>query len=168
MAWWSLKRTKNMRNSKKTEIKGCSQIGIWYTGRLVIIQIWMNASIYIQLWSSDYKWLLNIPCGNEVILRGKNLPLKCCQPLEHLSYYERGFWSFHLGKIESVGVKAAKLPFIKFLEWFRPGPHALAHTLAVMTEAADFFLSPATLIATGAVELCVQGAHLHTQCLGNE
>ena len=50
--------------------------------------------------------LLNKPYGNEVILRGQNIPLKCCQEL--FIYIGRGFTSFHSGNMPvSVGQRAA-------------------------------------------------------------
>ena len=38
----------------------------------------------VQLRTYAYIRLLNMPYGNEVILRGQNIPLKCCQPLDFL------------------------------------------------------------------------------------
>ena len=64
---------------------------------------------YIQLCPLAYVWLLNKPYENEVTLRGKNIPLKCCQPHELLMYIERGLRSFHTGNIGSVGQRATKL-----------------------------------------------------------
>ena len=57
---------------------------------------------YIQLKSERP---LIKPYVNEVILRGQNLSLKCCQPLELLTYIERGFRSFpwvHLSPLSSL------------------------------------------------------------------
>ena len=34
--------------------------------------------------------LLNKPYENEVTLRGHNIPLKCCQPLEILTQFLKG------------------------------------------------------------------------------
>ena len=42
--------------------------------------------------------LLNKPYGNEVILRGQNIPLKRHQPREILIYIGKGFRSFNTGK----------------------------------------------------------------------
>ena len=58
--------------------------------------------------------------------------------------FERVFRSFHTGNVGSLGQRAAKLLFVKLLEYFdmdglKAWPHPLAHTLAVMAEAADFF-----------------------------
>ena len=39
----------------------------------------------------------------------QNLSLKWCQPLECLTYIERGIRSVHTGNIGSVGQRAAKL-----------------------------------------------------------
>ena len=51
---------------------------------------------YLQLWPLAYVvWLLNKPYKIEVTLKGQNIPLKCCQPLELLIYLERGFRSFN-------------------------------------------------------------------------
>ena len=43
---------------------------------------------YLQLRKFDYIRLLNKPYVNEVILRGQNLSLKCCRPLDLLTYIE--------------------------------------------------------------------------------
>ena len=67
---------------------------------------------YIQLCPLAYVWLLNKPYENEVTLRGKNIPLKCCQPLKVL-YIGRGFRFFIKGNIGSVGHRAAKLLSVK-------------------------------------------------------
>ena len=64
------------------------------------------------------KTLLNKPCENEVILRGQNIPLKFCQPLELLKYTEKVLRSFHAIDIGSVGQRATKLLSIKSWEWF--------------------------------------------------
>ena len=55
------------------------------------------------------KQLLYKPYLNEVILRGQNLPLKCCQPLKLLTYFEKVVRSFHKGNMKCVGQRAAKL-----------------------------------------------------------
>ena len=44
----------------------------------------------IQSWTFAYIRLLNKPYENEVTLTGQNPPLKCCQPLELLTQFERG------------------------------------------------------------------------------
>ena len=67
----------------------------------------------IQLQTYAYVQLLNRPYGYEVIARGQNIPLKCCQSLELLMYIGRGIKSFHTGNIGSVGQRAAKLPSVK-------------------------------------------------------
>ena len=77
--------------------------------------------MYIQLKSDQTTWLLDTPNLNEVISRGKYLSLKYCQPLELLTDIERGFIPLLTGDKGSVGQRNAKLPSIKFLEWFRPG-----------------------------------------------
>ena len=53
--------------------------------------------------------LLNKPYVNEVILRGQNLSLKCYQTLDFFKDIERGFRSFHIENIGSVGQSAPKL-----------------------------------------------------------
>ena len=53
--------------------------------------------------------LLNKPYVNEGILRGQNLHVKCCRPLEMLINFEEGFRSFYTLNIRSVGQRAAKL-----------------------------------------------------------
>ena len=58
--------------------------------------------------------LVNKYYENEVTLREQNLPLKYCQPLEKLIYFEEGFRSFHASNIGSAGQRAAKLLAIKF------------------------------------------------------
>ena len=55
-----------------------------------------------------YILILNKPYENEVTLIGQNLPLKSFQPLEGLTYFEKGGRSFHAGKMRSVGQRAAK------------------------------------------------------------
>ena len=75
----------------------------------------------IQLWSFAYVRLLNKPYENEVPLRGQNIPLKCCQPLELLKYIEREFRSIHTVTIGSVVQRSAKLLSVKLWEWFGPG-----------------------------------------------
>ena len=67
----------------------------------------------LQPWPFAFRRLLNKPNVNEVISRGQNLSLKCCQPLELLAYFERGIIYFFTDNVESVGVKAAKLSFVK-------------------------------------------------------
>ena len=47
-------------------------------------------SLDLQLLNFAYKRLLNKPYENEVTLTGQNPPLKCCQPLELLTYFEKG------------------------------------------------------------------------------
>ena len=74
----------------------------------------------IQLLTSNYKRLVNRSYVNGVTLRGQNPPLKYCQPLERLTYFERGFRSFNTGNMESAGQRAAKLPSFKLWEWFNP------------------------------------------------
>ena len=50
--------------------------------------------MYIQPRAKVYKRLLNKPHENEVTLRGQKPPLKCCQPFELLTYFEKGIRSF--------------------------------------------------------------------------
>ena len=57
--------------------------------------------------------ILNKPYENEVTLRGQNILLKCCQPLELLMYIGRGFRSFHEGNMGSVDQSAAMLLALK-------------------------------------------------------
>ena len=57
--------------------------------------------------------LLNKPNENEVTFKKQNISLKCCQPLELLTYIERGFRSFHTGNKGSVGQKDTKLVSIR-------------------------------------------------------
>ena len=53
------------------------------------------------------------PYVNGVTLRGQNHPLECCQSLDLVTYFEKGFRSFNTDNIESVGQRAVKLPSIK-------------------------------------------------------
>ena len=46
-------------------------------------------------------------------MREQDLPLKCYQPLELISYFGKGFRSFHTGNIGSVDQRAAKLLAVK-------------------------------------------------------
>ena len=46
-------------------------------------------------------------------LREQNLSLKCCQPLELLIYFGKGFIYFHTGDIGSLGHRTAKLLAVK-------------------------------------------------------
>ena len=46
---------------------------------------------------------------------------------------------FYSGDKGSVGQRAEKLLSIKLWEWFKPGPHMLAHTSIVMAEVTDNF-----------------------------
>ena len=47
-------------------------------------------SNHVQPLNFAYVRLLNKPYENEVTLTGQNPPLKCCQPLELLTHFERG------------------------------------------------------------------------------
>ena len=67
----------------------------------------------IQLKLDQTAWLLSKPNVDEVILRRLNLSLKCCQPLEHLTYFKWGTRSFHRDYMASAGQSAAKLPSFK-------------------------------------------------------
>ena len=60
-----------------------------------------------------YIQLLNKPYVYRVTLRERNLALKCCQPLELLTYFESGVTSFNTGNMGSVGQRAAKLLSVK-------------------------------------------------------
>ena len=66
---------------------------------------------YIQLKSDDRECLLNKHF--EVISRGQKMSLKCYQPLEILTYVEKGVRSFHTGNLGAVGQRATKLPSTK-------------------------------------------------------
>ena len=68
---------------------------------------------YIQLWNFVYEGLLYKSNVNEVILRGQNLSLKCCQSLKLLIYKGKRFESFHKCNIRSVGQRASKLLAVK-------------------------------------------------------
>ena len=59
--------------------------------------------------------LLNKPYVNEGILRGQNLHVKCCRPLEMLIHFEEGFRSFHIGSVRQRAVKllAVKVGVLK-------------------------------------------------------
>ena len=59
------------------------------------------------------EWLLYKNYVNEGIFRGQKLSLKCCQPLEILTYIEREVRSFHSGNVGSVSQRAAKMPSVK-------------------------------------------------------
>ena len=50
---------------------------------------------HIQIWNFDYKRLLNEPYANEVTLRGQQLLLKFCQPLQLLTFFDSRFRSFN-------------------------------------------------------------------------
>ena len=63
----------------------------------------------MQLKSDEIARLLNKPFVNEIILRGQNLSLKCCQSLKLFTYIERGVRSFHKGNIGPLSQRAAKL-----------------------------------------------------------
>ena len=56
----------------------------------------------LQLSTFAYTWLLNKPYENEVTLREQNPPLKYCQPLELLTYFEKRFRSFNTSNMGSV------------------------------------------------------------------
>ena len=73
---------------------------------------------YIQSRAKAYKRLLKKPYVNGVTLREQNPHLKCCQPLQHLTYFETGFRSFNIDFIGRVGRRASKSLSIKLLEWF--------------------------------------------------
>ena len=60
------------------------------------------------------------PYVNGVTLRGQKQTLECCQPLNLLTYFEKGFRSFNTSNMRSVGQRAAKLPAVKLLEYFDP------------------------------------------------
>ena len=53
--------------------------------------------------------LLNKPYENEVIFRGQNMSLKCCQDLKLLMYIEKRSRSFHTLYVGSAGQRTAKL-----------------------------------------------------------
>ena len=72
----------------------------------------------IQAWvlgqeSSKLTIVVNKHYENEVTLREQNLPLKYCQRLKKLTYFEERFRSFHTFNIGSVGQTAAKLLAVK-------------------------------------------------------
>ena len=50
---------------------------------------------------------------NEVILRGQNISLECCQPLELLTHFRNGIRSLHIFYVGSLGQRAAKLLAVK-------------------------------------------------------
>ena len=86
----------------------------------------------------------------EVILRGQNIPLKCCQPLELLIYIRKGLRSFHTDNLGSVGQRAVKWPAIKLWEWFDSGTTRVRADWfeSGQGQMADFFLRPPTLTAS--------------------
>ena len=47
-------------------------------------KIGFSLSKWLQLCQSEMAALLNKPYENDVTLRGQNIPLKCCQPLDFL------------------------------------------------------------------------------------
>ena len=57
----------------------------------------------LQSWTFDYIRLLNKPYENEVNLRRQNISLKFYQPLKLMLYFGKGFRSFHISNIGSVG-----------------------------------------------------------------
>ena len=69
--------------------------------------------VSIQLKSDETAQLLNEPYVNEVISRGQNLFLKCCQSFKILPYIEKEFRSFNTSNMGSVGQRTAKLTSVK-------------------------------------------------------
>ena len=82
--------------------------------KLVLYFFWISIKVLTAI-----KQLLNKPYVNEVILRGQNLTLKCCQPLKLWTYFEKKVRSFHTDNVKCVGQKAAKLLSLKLWEWCR-------------------------------------------------
>ena len=71
----------------------CSKDFLWFTHAAWILKIIMTlifkVLFRIQVKPDQTKRLLNKPYVNEVILRGQNLSLKCCQSLKLLTYIEK-------------------------------------------------------------------------------
>ena len=67
----------------------------------------------VQLYRLEMAPLLNKYYWNEVFLRGQNLPLKCCQHLKMLIYFEEMLRFFHTINKGSLGQRATKLPAFK-------------------------------------------------------
>ena len=66
---------------------------------------------------------------------------------------EKGIRYLNAENLRSLGQRASKLPVVKLwnnssLRGIQPGPNAIAHALAGMAEAADFFLRTPTLTAS--------------------
>ena len=61
----------------------------------------------------SFDWLLDRPYGNEVILRGQKIPLKCCQPLDFWYTSLKGLDLSMLENMGSVRQMAARLLAIK-------------------------------------------------------
>ena len=79
----------------------------------LILNIFDSCYYKIQLPTFSYTQLLNKPYGNEFTLREQNPNLKCCQPLELLTHFEKRSRPFNTGNMGSVGQGAAKLLSIK-------------------------------------------------------
>ena len=75
-----------------------------------LVAMVIRGVVDIQLYWLKIAPLLDKPYENEIMLRGQNIPLKCCQPLELPMHIERGYRSFHTLDIGFVGQRAAKLP----------------------------------------------------------
>ena len=67
----------------------------------------------IQSWTFAYIRFLKKPYVNGVTLREQNSPLKCCQPVQLITYSERGLTYFNTGNMRSVGQMASKLSSVK-------------------------------------------------------
>ena len=62
---------------------------------------------------------------------------------------EKGNRFVNAENLRSLSQRASKLPAVKLTaDRLKPGPNALAHTLAGMAKAADFFLRGPTLTAS--------------------
>ena len=70
---------------------------------------------YSQEQKSTNASLIHKPFVNKVTERAKSTH-KCCQPLEHLTYCEKGFGSFNTDSMGSVDQRSVRLLSIKLLE----------------------------------------------------
>ena len=82
--------------------------------------------LLVHFGTNIHERLLNKPYVSKVILRGQNLPLKCCQHLKMLIYFEERFRSFHTINIKSVGQRATKLSAFEVGGLKKSFPHGLA------------------------------------------
>ena len=71
---------------------------------------YLNIWVHVQLRAKQTAHLVSKHYGNEVTLRGQNIPLNCCQPLKPLEWR---FRPLDIVDVGSVGQRIAKLPSVK-------------------------------------------------------